>query len=533
MKEKMSDYDKLQKAKKDSIISSATTKDTEKEKGTVDNRVDPTEKRDLARLVDYYRLLLETFEKERVEYSNRLNQLKVKNTNDHKLDWETKRRHEEISELEQALYEASTALSNERKRAIHFANEIEYCKTMKKEDHRRILQLLQLAEPIEQTVMLYQGKRPEKIEKYSNFNFESGIDEFNANSNNVSIKRALSTKNKYKKQISKSKNKYGNFGTITPKKPVYIIRPSDEKQQILRTILLPNDQKTVEVNRDNEKLREEIEDLPGILINTLEESFRTYLFDPLCKKHNAKSKVKVGQISATTINTVNKALTAIKDKYTTVTSSEIASTYLNGQTESMKGAGNLQVKDVSDNLKGGVGGLVVSLELLCKDKKELTKANLKNSMGNLLTDAANLVVAAFSEHFGKNFIEKINRRIFLNGINPMVDFIKTKVLRLVSLLKQFLSSSSQMTDTMKNIVKEVFPQLANEFTNKVSGKVQEYAQGIINKLEAHVLNNILNSFINLIKTNPNFKGEFSDDVFAVIIEGISPSQVAMIEFLFN
>ena len=101
MKDKMSTFDKLEKAKKDSIISASTTISTDKEK--VDNRIDPTERRDLARLVDYYRLLLDTFEKERVEYSNRLNSLKVKNITEHKLDWETKRRRDEIDGTKRRL----------------------------------------------------------------------------------------------------------------------------------------------------------------------------------------------------------------------------------------------------------------------------------------------------------------------------------------------------------------------------------------------------------------------------------------------
>jgi len=40
------------------------------------------------------------------------------------------------------------------------------------EDRRRLVQLLQLAEPIEQTVKLYHDRRPEKTEKYSSNNYD-------------------------------------------------------------------------------------------------------------------------------------------------------------------------------------------------------------------------------------------------------------------------------------------------------------------------------------------------------------------------
>ena len=83
--------------------------------------------------------------------------------------------------------------------------EIENCKIRKKEDHRRIQQLLQLAEPIEQTLKLYKGKPPVKTEKYSNFNFEpcNNDNEYFPNSNCVSIKKAIKPNNKKSKSKPK------------------------------------------------------------------------------------------------------------------------------------------------------------------------------------------------------------------------------------------------------------------------------------------------------------------------------------------
>lgn len=287
MKQNTSTYEKIAKGRKD-VFNDSTENTTLKDKE--DNRVDPTEKRDLTRLVDYYRLLLNTFEKERLDYYNRLDNLKITNDEEHKLDWEYKRRKDEIIELEQALYQASISLGNERKKAIHYSNQIENCRIRKKEDHRRIIQLLQLAEPIEQTIKLYEGKKPVKTEKYSNFNLESGIEEIKENLNNVSLKRASLAKNKCKRECSCNKPKI-NKGP----KSAYRIAPSDEKQQILRTIMLPNEQKTVEVNMENEALKNEIENIKNDFdekIEKLEENrkIREEEFRQKCLQYNKESE---------------------------------------------------------------------------------------------------------------------------------------------------------------------------------------------------------------------------------------------------
>ena len=111
MKGDLSTYEKLSKYKSETTASSKPSVSSEKTKIAVD----PTEKRDLARLVDYYRMKIETYEKERLEYLSLLDSLKIKNEDQHKTEWELRRRKEEIVELEQALYEANITLNNERK----------------------------------------------------------------------------------------------------------------------------------------------------------------------------------------------------------------------------------------------------------------------------------------------------------------------------------------------------------------------------------------------------------------------------------
>ena len=238
---------------------------------TLQSNPTPQRRQDLARLIDYYRLVVETFETERIKNYELLQNIKISNEDQHKVDWEIKRRKDEIIELENALHEINMALNNERKKAIHYGKVIENCKSMAKEDKRRIKQLLELSEPIEQTIKLVQNKEPTKLEKYSNFNFEEclGDDNIVDSPDNVSITKAMkNTKikgaNKAKSSNKKMavKSNYGQGYNPFEKKNQeikYRIPPSDEKQNIIRTVLFPENEKTDELSSQNFELKKEIE----------------------------------------------------------------------------------------------------------------------------------------------------------------------------------------------------------------------------------------------------------------------------------
>ncbi len=231
----------------------------------------PQRRQDLARLIDYYRLVVETFETERIKNYDLFQSIKISNEDQHKVDWEIKRRKDEIIELENALHESNMALNHERKKAIHYCKVIENCKSIAKEDKRRIKQLLELSEPIEQTIKLEQNKEPVKLEKYSNFNFEECLDDYNIDSpDNVGITKAMKN---YPSNKAKNKSKSGNkklvaksnygigYNPFEKKKEEikYRIPPNDEKQNILRTVLFPESEKNEELNSQNFELKKEIE----------------------------------------------------------------------------------------------------------------------------------------------------------------------------------------------------------------------------------------------------------------------------------
>ena len=237
-------------------------------------------KQDLARLIDYYRLVVETFETERIKNHDLFQSIKIPNEDQHKVEWEIKRRKDEIIELENALHESNMALNNERKRAIHYGKVIENCKYIAKVDKRRIKQLLELSEPIEQTIKLEQNKSPTKTEKYSNFNFEDDLSINNDNiingSDSINITKNMKSNNTKNKKAVKSY--YGKGYNPFEKKvePVkYRVPPNDEKQNILRTVIFPENEKTEELKENNDELKKEIELIKQLYedkLKTIEEN---------------------------------------------------------------------------------------------------------------------------------------------------------------------------------------------------------------------------------------------------------------------
>ena len=224
-----------------------------------------TQKRqDLARLIDYYRLVVETFETERIKNYDLFQSIKISNEDQHRVDWEIKRRKDEIIELENALHESNMALNNERKKAIHYCKVIENCKSIAKEEKRRIKQLLELSEPIEQTIKLEQNKEPTKLEKYANFNFESCLsDDYLVDSpDNVGITKAIKNKPKSSNKKKAVKSFYDKGYNPYQKKPEeikYRIPPNDEKQNIIRKVIFPESEKNEELSSQNFELKKEIE----------------------------------------------------------------------------------------------------------------------------------------------------------------------------------------------------------------------------------------------------------------------------------
>jgi septal ring factor EnvC (AmiA/AmiB activator) len=68
----------------------------------------------MLKILAYYRERVEAHEKDRFMYEAKIEKLRVKQTEAHKIEWELKKREEEASELEQALWTCQSALGKER-----------------------------------------------------------------------------------------------------------------------------------------------------------------------------------------------------------------------------------------------------------------------------------------------------------------------------------------------------------------------------------------------------------------------------------
>jgi len=85
-------------------------------------------KQDLAKLLDYYRHRVELVEKERVEFLAKIEAIKIDVEEKHKLEWELKKRTEEISELQDNQRKISLGLGEERKQIYALVKELESVK---------------------------------------------------------------------------------------------------------------------------------------------------------------------------------------------------------------------------------------------------------------------------------------------------------------------------------------------------------------------------------------------------------------------
>jgi len=286
-------------------------------------------KKDLTTIINYYRLVIELQEKDRLEFINLFELLKIPSKNIHDLTWEKYKRKQEKVEYENAFYESKIALNNERKKVLNYKKIYDNCLKRIKEDKRRIAQLLFLIEPIEQTVKLEKDKKPFILEKYSNFNLETEIDNENIfpqkNNNirkkkfiqNILIKNNNKKPNEIKSKESKKKKSFKCEGCKNKRRQNsalsfnknysltdfdnksnflnnIIIKPSDEQQQIVRTIMYKEKDLNLDlINEENSKLREEISNLKKNYenkLNIIEETRKQKEIDFKEKINNYKNE---------------------------------------------------------------------------------------------------------------------------------------------------------------------------------------------------------------------------------------------------
>ena len=229
------------------------------------------------RMIEYYKMKIAEIEKERIEWMTKLEGLNQNTQDYYTKEWELRKLTDEITELQQSLSEANIALNQERKKVIHFNNEIESFKNKTKDDRRRMVQLLQFAEPIENSMKTYFDRRPDALEKPERNIYEQ---------NTVSLKKNINRN----KNNSKNKNINSNRKT-----------PSDGRQNKIKTIMFPTDTKENFVNDENKNLKKQLEEIKA-------------LYENIILKMEEDSKLRDEEIRLQTINMNQKLLELKKRK---------------------------------------------------------------------------------------------------------------------------------------------------------------------------------------------------------------------------
>ena len=229
------------------------------------------------RMTEYYKMKIAEIEKERIEWMTKLEALNQNTQDFYAKEWELRKLTDEITELQQSLSEANIALNQERKKVIHFNNEIESFKNKTKDDRRRMVQLLQFAEPIENSMKTFFDRRPEKEKEKPERNIYE--------QNSVSLK----------KNINRNKNNSKNKNVSNRK------TPSDGRQNKIKTIMFPTDTKENFVNDENKTLKKQLEEMKA-------------LYENIILKMEEDSKLRDEEIRLQTINMNQKLLELKKRK---------------------------------------------------------------------------------------------------------------------------------------------------------------------------------------------------------------------------
>lgn len=116
-------------------------------------------------LLEYYQSRIDAFERERIDFLQRLDDLSGSAREKHQLKWEVRKKDEQIMELQKSLSDAHVFLYEERAQVLKLTAENDRLKIQELEDRRRLEHLLALTQPVNQEVTYFRECRPEKLTK--------------------------------------------------------------------------------------------------------------------------------------------------------------------------------------------------------------------------------------------------------------------------------------------------------------------------------------------------------------------------------
>ncbi|KIZ06949.1 Coiled-coil domain-containing protein 77 [Monoraphidium neglectum] len=107
-------------------------------------------------LLAHYKTRIEEFEAERDELLRAVARCAVQSEDLHRLEWENRKRADEVRELQQALSDAQQFLFEERQRLLALQAENDELKLQELDDRKRMQHLLAMTQPLEQQIT-YRG----------------------------------------------------------------------------------------------------------------------------------------------------------------------------------------------------------------------------------------------------------------------------------------------------------------------------------------------------------------------------------------
>lgn len=264
----------------------------------------------------------------------------------------------------------------------------------------------------------------------------------------------------------------------------------------------------------------EMEDIQDMLTNLYDTSFKTNLLDKLKLRSSSSSQNSLKTLDTTLTNNLKNYINTYTNYLKNNSSETIMNSYWSTKLNAIESSFTLH--NIIDNLKSSMHSGMTNLEIQCKDKMEMSKNDFMNNIDELLEEGIKNIIDKFSNNVGKQFVERINQRIIVNGINNMVEFVRTKLVRNYNFLDKLLNTTNlKMGDTMKTVIKTIYTTVVSEVTSKVESEITKYTDKFINNLETKINEKITVMFNKTIKNINIYIGEFDDEILKIIKDRIS------------
>ncbi len=115
---------------------------------------------ELSNILEYYRQRVDELQKEREDWFERLERLRISQEDYHKQEWDLRRKNEEIYGMQKLMSEGQVSLFEEREQVLDLKRQMADFRSAATEDRNRILQLLTLGAKEEENQFYFKDSQP-------------------------------------------------------------------------------------------------------------------------------------------------------------------------------------------------------------------------------------------------------------------------------------------------------------------------------------------------------------------------------------